>query len=83
VLKTKANVSVEELGEQYCLIGPYNESCVQMEVEVLEPYNEAMQRTLKQMRDHGLKVMIIIACLRHNIITVVTFLKYFKLCKPV
>ncbi|KAK2167807.1 hypothetical protein NP493_1259g00013 [Ridgeia piscesae] len=57
VLKTKANVSVEELGEQYCLIGPYNESCVQMEVEVLEPYNEAMQRTLKQMRDHGLKVV--------------------------
>lgn len=56
MIKTKANVSVEELGEQYCLIGPYNESCVQMEVEVLEPYNEAMQLTLRQMRDHGLKV---------------------------
>ena len=56
MLKTKANVSVEELGEQYCLIGPYNESCVQMEVEVLEPYSEVMQKTLRQMRDHGLKV---------------------------
>ena len=70
MLKTKANVTVEELGEQYCLIGPYNESCVQMEVEVLEPYNEAMQRTLKQMREHGLKVTIITACLKQNIFTV-------------
>ena len=56
MIKTKANVSVEELGEQYCLIGPYNESCVQMEVEVLEPYSEVMQKTLRQMREHGLKV---------------------------
>ncbi len=47
---------MEELGDQYCLIGPYNEACVRTEVEVIEPYNEAMQKTLQQMRDHGIKV---------------------------
>ena len=56
VIKTKAGVTVEELGEQYCLIGPYNESCVRTEVETVEPYNEAMSMTLQQMRDHGIKV---------------------------
>lgn len=57
VIKTKAAVSVEELGEQYCLLGPYNESCVRSEVEILEPHNEAMARTLHHMREHGIKVV--------------------------
>lgn len=56
VIKTKAGVTVEELGEQYCLIGPYNEACVRTEVEVMEPYNEAMRAAMAQMRDHGIKV---------------------------
>lgn len=56
MIKTKAAVSVEELGEQYCLLGPYNESCVRSEVEILEPHNEAMARTLHHMREHGIKV---------------------------
>jgi len=57
VIKTKAAVTVEELGEQYCLIGPYNEACVRTEVEVLEPSNEAMRRAIDQMRSHGIKVV--------------------------
>lgn len=57
VIKTKAGTSVEELGDQYCLIGPYNEACVRMEVEVMEPYNEAMVGALRQMREHGIKVV--------------------------
>ncbi len=56
MIKTKAGVTVEELGEQYCLLGPYNEACVRTEVEVMEPYNEAMRDALAQMRDHGIKV---------------------------
>ncbi len=56
MIKTKAGVTVEELGEQYCLIGPYNEACVRTEVEVMEPYNEAMRAALRQMRDHGIRV---------------------------
>ena len=57
VIKTKAAVSVDELGDQYCLIGPYNESCVHTEVELMEPSPESpMAYTIKQMRDHGIKV---------------------------
>lgn len=56
VIKTKAAVTVEELGEQYCLIGPYNESCVRTEVEIMEPANDAMRRALEQMRSHGINV---------------------------
>ena len=56
VIKTKAGVTVEELGEQYCLIGPHNEACVRTEVEIMEPYNEAMRAAIAQMRDHGIKV---------------------------
>jgi len=56
VIKTKAAVTVEELGEQYFLIGPYNESCVRTEVEILEPQNEAVARAMQQMRENGIKV---------------------------
>lgn len=56
MIRTKAAISVEELGDQYCLIGPYNESCVKTEVELLEPtHNEAMMKAIQQMRDNGVK----------------------------
>ena len=64
MIKTKAGVTVEELGEQYCLIGPYNESCVRTEVELVEPYSEPMQRSLQHMRDHGIKVQLVQGQLR-------------------
>ena len=56
MIKTKAAVTVEELGDQYCLIGPYNESCVCTEVEICEPTNEAFQRALRTLRETGFKV---------------------------
>jgi glycogen synthase len=56
VLKTKAAVTVEELGEQYCMIGPLNEACVRTEVEVMEPTSVPMLVTIQQMREHGIKV---------------------------
>ena len=56
MIKTKAAVTTEELGDQYCMIGPYNESCVRTEVEILEPSSPAMVATLGQMREHGIKV---------------------------
>ncbi len=37
VLRTKAPISTDELGDQYCMIGPYNEERVKLEVEVLDP----------------------------------------------
>ncbi|KAL5007780.1 hypothetical protein ScPMuIL_016586 [Solemya velum] len=56
VIKSKAPITVEELGEQYCLIGPYNESCVRTEVELLEPHHYVYRNTIQQMRDAGIKV---------------------------
>ena len=66
VIKTKAAVTVEELGDQYCLMGPYNESCVRTEVEICEPQNEAFKYALKHMRDHGLKVRYMFKCIYTN-----------------
>ncbi|VDO71074.1 unnamed protein product [Heligmosomoides polygyrus] len=34
VLRTKAPISTEELGDQYCMLGPYNEDRVKLEVAV-------------------------------------------------
>ena len=56
VIKSKAQVSTEELGEQYCLFGPYNESCVRTEVELLEPHHYVMKEVLQEFRDAGIKV---------------------------
>ena len=57
VLRTKAAVTVDELGEQYYMVGPYVEQFVRMEVEVCEPtHNEALMKTLQHMRSHGMKV---------------------------
>ncbi|XP_046573729.1 glycogen [starch] synthase-like [Haliotis rubra] len=56
VIKTKAPTTVEELGEQYCLMGPYNQSCVRTEVEILEPHNSVFKESIQAMRDAGIKV---------------------------
>ena len=37
-------VTVSELGDQYCLLGPYSEACVRTEVEILEPSNSGQAR---------------------------------------
>lgn len=59
VLRTKAAVTVDELGEQYYMVGPYVEQFVRMEVEVCEPtHNEALMKTLQHMRNHGMKVYL-------------------------
>jgi len=61
VIRTKAAVTVEELGDQYCLVGPLNESCVRTEVEILEPSNYALVGAIQHMREFGIKV-----CHRQN-----------------
>lgn len=57
VLRTKAPVSTDELGDQYCMLGPYNEEQVRLEVEVLEPDTASMKYTLDQMKDWGFHVV--------------------------
>jgi hypothetical protein len=60
VIKSKAPVSMEEMGEQFALIGPYNESCVRTEVELLEPHHHVMREVLDEMRAHGIKVIKVV-----------------------
>ncbi|VDK42968.1 unnamed protein product [Anisakis simplex] len=57
VLRTKAAVSTEELGDQYCMLGPYNAERVKLEVEMIEPNTAAMKYALEQMQEIGFKVV--------------------------
>lgn len=57
VIRSKAYVSTEELGDQYCLLGPYKEACARTEVEEYDfprgnPYAEAVSA----IRNLGFKV---------------------------
>ncbi|XP_062512847.1 glycogen [starch] synthase, muscle-like isoform X2 [Corticium candelabrum] len=57
VIKTKAGVTVDELGRCYFLLGPYNEVRVRTEVEIIEPEGGILKDVFESMRSHGLKVM--------------------------
>ena len=56
VIRSKAGVTVEELGDQYILLGPYSEATVQTEVEIMEPENPRIRNVLRSMTDKGIKV---------------------------
>ncbi len=56
VLRSKAHQSTEELGDQYCMLGPYKDETVRVEVEVLEPEMYAVRGALESLREHGVKV---------------------------
>ena len=56
VLQTKARVTADEWGEGYVLVGPYVESSVRTQVELLEPPQPALRRTLQAMNSKGCKV---------------------------
>ena len=47
---------MEELKNQYCLVGPYKEHNVNMEVEVCEPQNNAIKETISELQKEGIKV---------------------------
>uniref|UniRef100_A0A0K0EB55 Glycogen [starch] synthase n=1 Tax=Strongyloides stercoralis TaxID=6248 RepID=A0A0K0EB55_STRER len=57
VLRTKAFVSTAELGDQYCMFGPYFEEKVKFEVEQIEPETGAFKYTLDKMAEWGFKVV--------------------------
>lgn len=56
VLRSKAGVTTAELGDQYCMLGPLNEDCVKLEVEVLEPEFSIMRESIDALRKAGVKV---------------------------
>lgn len=54
VIRSKAYVSTEEMGDQYCLLGPYKEQCARTEVEEQEfPAGGPLQLAVSRMRDQG------------------------------
>lgn len=57
VIKTKVPVTVEEYGDRYCLIGPLSRKNSSFEVEVCEPECHVIGKSLKEMRDAGVRVV--------------------------
>lgn len=56
VIQTKARLTAEEWGENYFLVGPYVESNVRTQVELIEPTNPILKRTIEKMNSSGCKV---------------------------
>ncbi|ETE61669.1 Glycogen [starch] synthase, muscle [Ophiophagus hannah] len=56
VIQTKAKITLDEWGENYFLIGPYLELNVRTQVELIEPPNPAIRRTIDSMNSKGCKV---------------------------
>ncbi len=56
VLRSKAGVTTGELGDQYCMIGPYHEPTVKLEVEVSEPDLSVIREVIESMKNEGINV---------------------------
>lgn len=56
VIQTKARLTGEEWGENYFLVGPYVESNVRTQVELIEPPTPVLRRTIEKMNSRGCKV---------------------------
>lgn len=57
VIQTKARLTSEEWGENYFLVGPYVESNVRTQVELIEPPTPVLKRTIDKMNSRGCKVL--------------------------
>lgn len=57
VIQTKARMTAEEWGENYFLVGPYVESNVRTQVELIEPTNPVLKSTIDKMNSSGCKVL--------------------------
>lgn len=56
MIRSKAGVTTAELGDQYCMLGPYNEDTVKLEVEIVEPEFPIMKESIEALRKEGVKV---------------------------
>lgn len=58
VIRSKASVSMEEMGDRYVLLGPYKELCARQEVETREPpKGSPLATAVQKLRDIGFKVV--------------------------
>lgn len=61
VIRSKAYVSTEELGDQYILLGPYKEHCARTEVEEMEfQVGSPLHTAVTRMRERGFQVTRVI-----------------------
>ncbi|XP_051898824.1 glycogen [starch] synthase, muscle-like [Pristis pectinata] len=56
VIQTKAKLTTDEWHENYVLMGPYFEHNVRTQVELMDPQNPAIKRTIDSMNSKGCKV---------------------------
>ncbi|XP_078388074.1 glycogen [starch] synthase, muscle-like isoform X1 [Cetorhinus maximus] len=56
VIQTKAKITIDEWGENYVMMGPYFEQNARTQVELVEPHNTAIKRTIDSMNSKGCKV---------------------------
>jgi glycogen(starch) synthase len=57
VIRSKCGASVEELGDQYILLGPYKEATAQTEVEITDfGADSPLQGPCEKLRSFGWKV---------------------------
>ncbi|PIO63260.1 starch synthase [Teladorsagia circumcincta] len=57
VLRSKAQISCEELGDQYCMFGPMKDDKWRLEVEKVEPENRTIRAAIKKLHESGFKCM--------------------------
>lgn len=55
VIRSKTYVSTEEMGDQYCLLGPYKEQCARTEVEESD-FSGPLHTAVSKMREQGFKI---------------------------
>lgn len=55
MIRSKAYVSTEELGDQYCLIGPYKENCARTEIEEGPLACQSLNNAADALRNKGFK----------------------------
>lgn len=61
MIRSKAYMSTEEMGDQYCLMGPYKEQFARQEVEIADfEANNPLQLAANKMRELGFNVSPII-----------------------
>lgn len=59
MIRSKTYISTEEMGDQYCLIGPYKENYARTEVEESPLGSPALNRAVEEMRNQGYKVKFV------------------------
>ncbi len=58
MIRSKAYMSTEEMGDQYCLMGPYKEQFARQEVEIGDfEENNPLQLACNRMRERGFNVI--------------------------